>query len=309
MPAGPFPLPFPSLGVLRGGKDGAYLVCSMFTQGYDHLARRLAASCDSFGLQYEMHQVSTVHRSISGRDEGDVACTKANFIRHMLAQQRKPVLYVDADCEFLSAPVLIDELVRTRRDFAIYNWCADPANERFVPMEVQHDGNPTQGRFYRCTGTVTSLTNDQLICSGLVQFYGNSPAARALLRKWHQTIVRYPGCADDLALDFTFNNLSKLSWIRLLLRPFWLPQSYARIAWWIFAEPVINHAQIPCTNSTFVEIEHPTRQRFYRSAARLRDGSRPFFHNCVVDTKQGLICEVVDGKLVRVGETKDKVWL
>jgi hypothetical protein len=44
---------------------------------------------------------------------------------------------VDADCEFVSRPVLIDQLVRAGCDFAIHNGFASERTERFVPYRAQ----------------------------------------------------------------------------------------------------------------------------------------------------------------------------
>jgi hypothetical protein len=114
-----FPLPFRSLRTISGGKEGLYVI------------GRLAALCAKFGLQYVIDEVPAVHRSISYRGIDDLFYTKANFIRHLLAAHKKPVLYLDADCEFVSQPDLIDELVRSGCDFAIHNGCAEEDTDRF----------------------------------------------------------------------------------------------------------------------------------------------------------------------------------
>ena len=241
------PFPFKSLRTMSGGKDGSYVIGAMFTAAYSDKAERLAASCEKFGLPYVIHEVPTVHRSISGRGTDDLSYTKPNFIRHLLAAHKKPVLYLDADCEFVSQPELIDQLVRSGCDFAIYNGYADEHTDRFVPIELSLRANepPIRNRFYRFAGSADWYTNSQLVCSGLVQFYGNSVAARALLSRWHRTIATFPGCADDAALNFAFNNLTRRSWLSWLLKVRWLPKSYARISWWIHAKPIINHPDIP----------------------------------------------------------------
>ena len=57
---------------------------------------------------------------------------------NLLALYREPILYVDADCEFMARPELIDELVKSRRDFAIYNWFADEYTDGFVRTEPEN---------------------------------------------------------------------------------------------------------------------------------------------------------------------------
>ena len=163
---------------------------------------------------YRCH-VPTIHKSISGDGTDDLAYTKPNLIRQLLGEHRKPVLYLDADCEFMSEPELIDELVASRCDFAVYNWCSGKCAEVFVPIDLGPRLNePTTGkRFYRVAGSFGWYTDDQLICSGLVQLYRNSLAGCALLRRWQETIAKFPDCPDDGALAFTFNNLTRRSWL------------------------------------------------------------------------------------------------
>jgi hypothetical protein len=192
-----FPLPFKSMRILSGGAEGAFVVGAVFTQAYAAKAERLAASCEKFGLQYAIHQVPSVHRATSARGSGDLAYTKANIIRSLLAAHKKPVLYVDADCEFVSPPGLIDQLVRSGRDFAIYNWLADDDTDKFRPIELSPSPGepPAANRFYRFSGSVDWVSASQLMCSGCVQFYADSFPARALLRRWHRTVASFPDCA------------------------------------------------------------------------------------------------------------------
>ncbi len=251
-----------------------------------------------------------MHRSISDRGTDDLSYTKPHFIRHLLAVHKKPVLYVDADCEFLSPPVLIDELVKTRRDFAIYNWATDQYNARFVPLEIGGGDKLSTGkRFYKYAGCFSWRSNNQLLCSGLVQYYGHSRAARVLLKKWHEVIASHEGCSDDEALCYTFNNLSRFSPLRLMLKVRWLPQSYARIAYWIYVKPVINHADFPAQNSTFKPINNSGRKHFYKSLAQKRAGPEPFARDCVIDIEQGLVCKLVGGKLIPIEPTTQHFWL
>ena len=129
-----FPLPFASLRTLSGEGASPYIAGAMFTAAYAENAMRLAASCAKFSLSYELHEVPTVHRSISLRGSDDLRFTKANFIHHLLTTHKRPVLYLDADLEIVAQPALLSELVRDRIDFAIYNWLADEHNDRFYPV-------------------------------------------------------------------------------------------------------------------------------------------------------------------------------
>ena len=310
--ANTFPIPFKSLRTIGGGKEGSYVIAAMFTAAYSAKAERLAASCEQFGLPYVIHEVPMVHRSVSGRGTDDLSYTKPNFIRCLLAAHKKPVLYLDADCEFVSQPELIDQLVRTRCDFAIYNWCADEYTDCFVPIELSLSANepPIKNRFYRFEGSIDLFANRQLVCNGLVQFYGNSVAARALLSRWHRTIATFPGCPDDAALAFTFNNLTKRSWLAWLLKVQWLPKSYARISWWIYAKPIINHADLPGRSTSFTKINDPRgRKQFYQSQMEHREPVRLLPRDCIIDTEQHMACKLVDGRLVPIGPTDQTFWL
>jgi hypothetical protein len=311
--AGSFPLPFKSLRTISGAGDKPFIVGAMFTEGYSQKAARLAASCEKFLLPYELHQVPTVHASISPRGSGDLAFTKANFVHHMLLRHKKPVLYLDVDCEFVRAPDLLAELVTSNCDFAIYNWLADNYTDMFVPVALSVGGSPPiKGRFYRFSGSVDGYSKTQLICSGLAQFYRNSLAARSLLRRWHRTIESYPGSADDQCLDYAYNNLTRLSWCGWFLKARWLPKAYARMAFWIYAEPVINHADIPYNNDHFVKIKDPRgrRQRFYLSLIKGLEVTPPLPRDVIIDTQEHLLCKVVDGQAVPIKEIQDQeFWL
>src|SRR3954471_6484449 len=102
------PLLFKSFNVMSGTDQGRYVIGTMFTEPYREKACRLAASCQRLGLPYQFHEVPFVHNSMSVKGGGDLSYTKANFVRHLLDTHKRPVLYVDADCEIMSPPVLVD---------------------------------------------------------------------------------------------------------------------------------------------------------------------------------------------------------
>lgn len=304
---------FKSLRIISGGKEGLYVVGAMFTDAYSAKAERLVASCERFGLQYAVHEVPSVHKSISDRGTEDLTYTKPNFIRHLLAIHKKPVLYLDVDCEVMSQPELIDKLVSTRHDFAIYNWFADDeCTDCFISVELSPSPNepPIKNRFYRYLGSEAFFTKKQLKCNGLVQFYGYSVAARALLSNWHRTIATFPRCTDDSALSFTFNNLTRHSWLAWLLKVQWLPKPYARISWWIHTKPVINHADLPSKSSKFNTMtDSRARKQFYHSLMERRKPATHFPEDCIIDTKQHMVCNLVDGELVPIEPTDQHFWL
>jgi hypothetical protein len=305
----PFPLPFPSLGARRGQGNAPYIVGAMFTANYADKAARLAASCEKFSLPYDLHEVPTVHRSMSAKGSDDLRFTKANFIHHLLRTHDKPVVYLDADCEFVAEPHLLKELARSRCDFAIYNWLADKYTDRFHPLQGDGVAN-TPHRYFRYTGSIDRYSTGQLIAAGLTQFYGNSMAARALLARWHRTVAAFPGCGDDNCLNYTYNNLSKWDWLYWLLKKRWLPKPYARVMYWIYAEPVINHPQILSPNSDFVPIRCPRgRKEIYRSMTETIDVPLLFPRDCIIDTKEGMLCKLVEGSLIPIEKTPHKFWV
>jgi hypothetical protein len=307
-----FPLPFRSLRMFSGAGDASYVIGAMFTAAYQANAERLAASCARYGLPYLIHEVPTVHRSISGKGTEDLAYTKPNFIHFLLTTYKCPVLYLDADCEFMAQPELIAGLVKSRCDFAIYNWFADQSTDCYTPVELSPgEGEPAvKNRFYRFLGSERYFTTKQLKCNGLVQFYGNSIAARALLSRWHRTIASFRGCTDDSALSFTFNNLTGKSWLYWVLKARWLPQPYARISWWICTKPVINHSDLPTKSSRFVKIRDPRgRKQFYHSQMEQRKPAANFSPDCIIDTERHVLCQLIEGQLVSVAQADQTFWL
>ncbi len=307
----PFPLPFKSLRTISGEGDKPFIVAAMFTASYSQKAAKLAASCKAFGLPYVLHQVPAVHRSISIHGSDDLAFTKANFIHHLLETHKKPVLYLDADCEFVSNPELIADLVNSRCDFAAYNWLADDYTEMYRPFRLETDpASSGKHRFFECSGGSNWYSATQLACFGAVQFYRNSQAARALLSRWHRTIARFPSSSDDACMSFAYNNLTKRSWLYWFLKARWLPKAYARYAYWIYTEPVINHPDFPAPNSDFVLIKDPAgRCQSYVSLMRWRGTARLFPPGCIIDTQKCMICKLIDDQIVPVEATNQKFWV
>ena len=116
----------------------------------------------------------------------DLSYTKPNFIRHLIAAHNKPVLYLDADCEFRSESELIAELVRSRCDFAIYHGFADAYADRFVPVEHWSGAKepPVPNRYYRFAGNIGFCSERQLFCvrprSALSELACRACSARAM---------------------------------------------------------------------------------------------------------------------------------
>ena len=309
--AHPFPLPFSSVRQISGGRVGPYIVAAIFTASYASRAERLAASCETFGLPYAIHEVPVVHRSINSRGADDSAYTKANFIHHLLDAHKKPILYLDADCEFVAEPELLLELVKSGCDFAVYNWLADEHTDAFVPIElgVGADGPPIKNRFFRFFRSIDWYSRSQLIPAGCVQYYGNTEGAKHLLSQWHQTIASFPGTADDHCLAFAFNNLGPR---QSTLHVQWLPKAYARVSWWIYVKPVINHEGRPQADSGFVQFDTfdtGDRKVWYPTAAELRTVTSLFPRECIIDTERRALAKIVGDQLVTIGTTDQAFWI
>jgi hypothetical protein len=302
-----FPLPFKSLHAIGGeGRDGL-VVGAMFTADYADKAKRLAESCRRYSLSYDLHEVATVHRSLSVKGSDDLSATKANFIHHLLRRHNKPVLYLDADCEFKAQPELIFELARARCDFAIYNWLADEYTDRFRPINLN---DPPPYRYFCHAGSRDFFTTRQLMAAGLTQLYGNSRAARALLARWHRTVAAFPGCGDDNCLNYTYNNLGKRDWLHWVLKTRWLPKEYARCMFWIYVRPVIDHADMPSRGTAFAPLQgRHGRQEFYWSLMEKRDIPLMFPRDCIIDAQEGFICKLVGDEIVAVEKTPHSFWI
>lgn len=289
-----FPIPFTGRLILKGGNlasQPAFVIVSMFTASHRELATRLAASLEQFGLPFAIYEVPAVHRSLSVRGSDNPAYTKANFISFVLDEFRTAVLYVDCDCVFRALPKRIEALVADGCDFAIYNWLADEHTDAFKPCNVSTTAVPArsgQPRFYQFTHSIDWFAPDQLLCSGAVQFYSTSAAARGLLAAWYNTIRDFPGVSDDACLDYTFNFRSSMT---QGVRVCWFDKSYARYLFWIYARPVIDHPQIP----TLWDPDAPTidvltgAPRWKKDYAELRADGRLFPRDAVIDVEQRLI--------------------
>lgn len=297
-------------GALATGTE-PMLIAGMFTPSYRVQAERLVGSLRRFNLPYAIFEVPTVHHSISLRGGSDPSYTKANFIWHVLAAARRPVLYLDVDCVVMRSPDLITQLARDGRDFAILNWLTQDKNDAYVPVvlpQVNSQAPPAWPRYYQHSYHVDLVTADQLLCSGAVQWWGDTAPARELLCAWFATIEAQPRVADDECLDFAFNNPVG-SW-RTELKPFWLSKSYARYPWWIFDEPIINHPDVPSQGGDRGRINDSAgRRMYYPERAKVRNPSPFIPRDCVIDAATGFIWQRVDQQLrLKVERWTHKLW-
>lgn len=288
-----------------------FTVVAMFTDSYEAKAERLRRSCERWGLAHALWKFPAVHESMSRHGSEDPRYTKANFIRNMLARLRGPVLYVDADCEFRAFPELVVRLLEGGCEFAIYNWAADEHTEAYVPVSVVAgpggDAPAAPHRYFRFGTKFDHYDPRQLLCSGPVQLYSDTPAAHALLEAWHATVLAQRGSADDHCLDYAFNNRgSVLAGMRFA----WLPKEYARYAWWIYVKPIIDHPEFAAPGTHFVPIRpEKGRRQFDFERAQRRDVAPIFPPGWIVDAHERRLLRVEGKAIVQEQPIAQDLWV
>jgi len=296
-------------GALPSG-DEPVLIVGMFTASYVKTAERLLASLRKLNLPHALFEVPTVHRSISPKGTLDPIYTKANFIWHARELAKRPVLYLDVDTVIRRNPELITQILSKGHDFAILNWLSQKSNDAWIPVPPSPGAakGTSANRYFQFSHSIDMVSEDQIVCSGAVQLWGNTEAATGLLAGWHDTILKFPGVADDQCLDFAFNN-RLLGWDGRL-RPFWLPKSYARYAWWIFDEPIIDHPDFPYSGSDWKHFDDAgSIKRLYRERLAKRTGAPPVPRDGIVDVKTGDFLRMKNNQLVPVGKLPMKRWV
>jgi hypothetical protein len=303
-----FPIPFTASRVIarESQPESPFLVAAMATPDYAERASRLARSCRDVGVPFIIVEVPSVDRSISEKGSSDPTHTKSNFVHSLLDEHQRPILYVDVDCVFTSYPTLIRRIAGNA-DFAIYNWFADEHTDGFDPVDVRMaSGEINHRRFYQFAQAVDHYAPEQLTCSGCVQFWGNTAAARQLLARWHETIRRFPGSADDPCLDFAFNNYGR----EIGVSPVWLPKAYARYPWWIYVKPVVDHPERTSLGTGFKPIPEVNGQkRYYLERAEVRREVRLFPRDCIIDVEERMVLKPVGDKLVPISPTDQNFWI
>jgi hypothetical protein len=267
--------------------DAPFIVCALFTPDYRSKAERLVASLKHLGLSHALFEAPQVHRSISTRGGEDLAFSKPRFIAHAMRHFRKPVLYVDADMIFRKTPERITALCAQGCDFAIYNWLADAMNDAWRP----EPGTPLWNFFF----SVDLASDSQLMASGAVQLWAGTDAAFVLLTDWEQSLLRHPKSEDDHCLDFAYNHGDRTG-----LKPGWLPKDHVRYAFWIYADPVIDHPEFPTPITG--HFEALGSERFDRGKITRAEKQQPFPREAIVDAEaKQLLMPAPDGHLVPSG--------
>ena len=161
---------------------------------------------------------------------------------------------------------------------------------------------------FKYSHSIDYISNDQLIVSGAVQYWGKSDNSKKLLEKWHTKILENEGTPDDHCLDFSFNNLDVEN--NLDIKKFWLPKSYARYAWWIFDKPIINHPQFPYNGSSVVQIkEEHGMKRFYVEKMTLKKPKRMLNENEIFNCNDKKVYSIRDGSLVFERVIDSPLWI
>lgn len=267
--------------------DGApFLTCTMFTDSHRALAERLGESLQRFGLPFLLCEVPSVHRSISIRGGDDLAYCKPRFIRAAIEHHDRPILFVDADCVVRQPPELIARLCAEGYDFAIYNWVSDPINDAWVPFKGVPGGTAGDPRRYWVFHHSVELSSEtQMLSSGAVHLWRNSPATLALLEAWEASLSVHPRSIDDQCLDYAFNVATRSS---RTVKYCWLPKEYMRYAWWIYAAPIIDHPDIPheLDPDSFHDMK---AERLVQAEIVEEHKKRVFPRDCIVDVQDKML--------------------
>lgn len=218
-----------------------FIIVSAFTKSHEDLAARLEKSINKFNLNRVSFEIPEIHRSVSTKGSLNSIYTKPNIILSSLELYNKPIIYIDSDCIITKYPYLFDFLSDEEYDLALFNWLACQDNSAYRPK------NEKILNEYSFSHSIDYNSHSELICSGAVQYWGQSNYSISLLKFWDFVIQSNQLCPDDHSLDFSYNNYQ----FKDNLKFYWLPKSYVRYGWWIFDNPTINHPDIPYSGEDF----------------------------------------------------------
>jgi hypothetical protein len=284
-------------------KDSHYIAIGMFTANLQSRAQLLSDSLKRFSISHHLHQVPHIHRGISSKGLIDSEFSKPNLIQAALNYHKLPVLYIDIDCVISSYPFLIDRLVSHGHELAIFNWFSSEQNDAYTALSKQGFDNH---RYFGFSHSLPYFDDNQLRCSGAVQFWANTPKARELLIKWQSVIYANPFAADDYCLDFAFNNTATLQKPKHV----WLPKSYARYAFWIFEKPVINHPDFPATIDAVIEPTQSNDEKiFYLERLKPKFSYNYLQQNEYLDIKENIILIIEGEKVTPLRKNTMQFWI
>jgi hypothetical protein len=282
----------------------------MFTESHRSKTERLVDSLAQFDIPHAIFRVPVVHRSINPRASEDIRYAKPNVIQQLFSLLPRGFVFLDTDLVVRRRPVLFESFEQEQIEFAILNWLCLADNDVWVPVTptmYQASGVTDQSRkLYREVLHVDGYCETQLMCSGAVQYWRPTDKSIRLLKAWAETIQLFPGVVDDECLDFAFNHLSAVDRQTIAVR--WLPKSYARIAWWIFDEPIIDHPEIPYDGSAWRKIDEFGRgERVDFSQVKPR--CMPTFRrDLMIDIETNEIIANTNGQLTVVGHFDQQLW-
>jgi len=280
----------------RKREDGSdFMVCAMFTPDYRHFAERLLKSLNRYSISHALYEVPQIYHSISPKGGTDPEFSKPHFIRNLLRQFERPILYSDADLIFRKEPELLTRLCAEGCDFATYNWLADPMNDAWRPEPGC--------RLWKFYFRVDLMSDTQLMASGGVQLWSGTPAAFRLLDGWEQSLQRHPQTEDDHCLDFAYNLSDHTG-----LMPAWLTKEYVRLPFWIYADPVIDHPEFPTPITGYFR---PLGSgRFVHAELKRAKKTEPFPRDATVDAEASqLLMPDEEGRLVPSGPLPRPLYL
>jgi hypothetical protein len=249
-----------------------FIVCAMFTPDYRHFAERLVASLNRFSIAHALYEVPQIYHSISPKGGTDPEFSKPHFIRNLLKQFGRPVLYSDADLIFRKPPDLLSALCAQDCDFVTYNWLADPMNDAWRPEPGW--------RLWKFYFRVDLASDTQLMASGGVQMWRGTAAAFTLLDGWEQSLRDHPRSEDDHCLDFAYNLADHTG-----LKSAWLTKEYVRLPFWIYADPVIDHPEFPTPITGY--FRPLGSRRFVHAELIRRQKTQPFPRDATLDVEAG----------------------
>ncbi len=273
--------------------NSRFIVCGMFTKNYSEKANKFLDSINKFKLSNVIYEVPDIHSSISYLGKIDSQFNKPTFIGYLLNRYKKNILYVDVDCLFEDYPDLIHFLSNHNFDFGIFNWLSKERNDAYSPVDLP---GYEHRRFYRLSHGIDMWDESQLICSGAVQFWADTKSARNLLNDWNNVIRENPNTADDISLNFAYNN-KKFS-----INSYWLPKKYARYAFWIFDKPIINHPDMPHSGVQFQKIALKSGE-FLVNQGTLQKRQKTFFiqPNAFLDLHTNDVVLLQNGIFLKIG--------
>lgn len=189
-----------------------------------HSGGRYQAYADM--LKKSLRRFDLEHQVVKVEDSGDWhenVSTKPAFIYGMLKKEKRPIVWLDADCSIESRPELLFAYERAGVDLAAYNWYAD-RNSLTEKGDPKHPHNPE----------LPAISSGVLYCA-------YNERVLDLLDVWSDLCA----CREDLyddhvlsALIFMGNRFTE----RWDLKYEWLPKAYNRMELhWPDVDPVINH--------------------------------------------------------------------